>query len=76
MDGKNLLVYSEIKIFEHFSDCFFFTLSEDMAERGSDFTFIRSQRNENKLTYNGFVHLVCYMKNENKNLLEMYTKRL
>ncbi len=47
-----------------------------MAEGGSDFTFIQSQRNENKLTYNDFVHLVCYMKNENKNLLEMYTERL
>lgn len=36
-----------------------------MAEGGSAFSFIPSQRNKNKLDYNGFIY-VCDRKNENK----------
>lgn len=36
-----------------------------MAEGGTDFTVIPSQRNKNKLSYIGFVYL-CNRKNEKK----------
>lgn len=53
-------------MFEHFSGyCLYFILSHDMAEGGRAFSFIPSQRNKNKLAYNGFIY-VCDRKNENK----------
>lgn len=36
-----------------------------MAEGGSDFTFIPSQRNKNKLAYSGFIY-ICDRKNGKK----------